>query len=71
MKDWILFYKNGPLAASVLLIFLRYKQFLHIKIVSFSGNRTRIVGVEGEPADDMNTTTAQGWIILPNRLWLN
>ena len=32
---------------------------VYIKMVDFSGNQTRIVGVEGEHADHLTTTTAQ------------
>ena len=42
-----------------LFIFVLFKHNYSEKIVGFSGIRTRIVGVEGEHADHLTTTTAQ------------
>ena len=39
--------------------FRSFQTIYRIKTVGFSGIRTRIVGVEGEHADHLNTTTAQ------------
>ena len=39
--------------------FRSFQTIYRIKTVDFSGIRTRIVGVEGEHADHLNTTTAQ------------
>ena len=52
------FKKNGPTPASFLFIFVLFKHNLYRKTVGVSGIRTRIVGVEGEHADHLTTTTA-------------
>ena len=51
-------FKNGPTPASLLFIFVFIKHNLYRKTVGVSGIRTRIVGVEGEHADHLTTTTA-------------
>ena len=43
-----------------LFIFVHFKHKLYRKTIGFSGIQTRIVGVEGEHADLLTTTTAQG-----------
>ena len=53
------FLKSGPTPASFLFIFVLFKHNYSEKIVGFSGIQTRIVGVEGEHADHLTTTTAQ------------
>ena len=45
--------------ASFLFIFVLFKHNLYRKTVGVSGIRTRIIGVEGEHADHLTTTTAQ------------
>ena len=52
------FLKNGPTPASFLFIFVLFNNNFYRKIVDLSGIRTRIVGVEGEHADHLTTTTA-------------
>ena len=42
-----------------MFIFVLFKHNLYRKTVGISGIRTRIVGVEGEHADHLTTTTAQ------------
>ena len=46
---WILF-KNGP-TWPLFVYFRSFQQQFYGKIVDFSGNRTRIVGIEGKHAD--------------------
>ena len=43
----------------LLVYFRSFQQQFYRKIVDLSGIRTRIVGVEGEHADHLTTTTAQ------------
>ena len=43
--------------ATFLLIFVLYNTFVYIKNVGFRCNQTRIVGVTGEHADHLTTTT--------------
>ena len=49
-----------------LFIFVLFKHNIIEKTLGFSGIRTRIVGVEGEHADHLTTTTAQLNICLMN-----
>ena len=59
--SWIL--KNGRSPASF-LYFRSFQQQFYSKIVDYSRNRTRIVGVEGEHADHLTTTMAlTTWIL--------
>ena len=46
--------------------FCSFQAQFYRKNVDFSGIRTRIVGVEGEYADHLTTTTAQHWQVLFN-----
>ena len=54
----------GPTPASFLFIFVLFKHNIIEKNLGFSRIRTRIVGEEGELADHMTTTTAQGRVML-------
>ena len=47
----IFFFKNWANPGLFLFIFVLFNNNFTEKIVDFSGNRTRIVGVEGEHAD--------------------
>ena len=58
------FKKKWANPASFLFIFVLFKNNLYRKTVGVSGIRTRIVGVEGEHADHLTTTTAQRWHLL-------
>ena len=51
--------KSGPTPASFLFIFVLFKHNITEKTVGFREIRTRMVGVEGEYADHLTTTTAQ------------
>ena len=42
-----------------MFIFYLFKHKFYRITVGFSGIRTRIVGIEGEPADHLTTTTAK------------
>ena len=47
--------------------FRSFQQQFYRKVLDFSGNRTRIVKVEGEHADQWTTTTAQVLDVLSYR----
>ena len=47
----LIFFKNWANPGLFLFIFVLFNNNFTEKIVDFSGNRTRIVGVEGEHAD--------------------
>ena len=51
-------FSNGPTPASFFAYFVFFKQILQKKTEGVSGIQTRIVGVEGEHADHLTTTTA-------------
>ena len=50
---------NEPSPATFLFIFVLFNHKFYRKNVGVSGNRTRIVGAEGEHADHLTTTTAK------------
>ena len=56
---------NLPSPASFCLFPFFSDTNLTKKIVDYSGNRTRIIGVEGEYADHLVTTTAHVHLFLP------
>ena len=58
---------NGPTPASFLLIFVLFKHKFYRKTVDVSGIQIRNIRVEGEHADHLTTTTAQGLNIFGNR----
>ena len=53
------FSKNGPATASFCLFSFFSNTNFTEKTVGFSGIQTRIVGVEGDHAEHLTTTTAQ------------
>ena len=60
LADLQYFFKNGPSPASFcifLLILVHFNVNFYRKIADYSGIRTRIVGVEGECADHLTSTT--------------
>ena len=57
----MVFLKNGPSPGfiSVIFVFVLSQQFTdNILKVDFSGTRTQIIGVDGDQADHLTTTTA-------------
>ena len=52
----------------ILVNFSSFQKQILQKTVGFSGIQTQIVGVEGEHADHLTTTTAPGTYILTQRL---
>ena len=63
-SERLITFLNGPFLASFVICF---QAIFTSSIVDFSRIRSRIVGVEGEHADDLNFTTAQCWTTY---LWL-
>ena len=55
----ILFLKNGPTSASFFIYFRSFQTQILMKKLNTNGIRTRVVGMEGEHADHLITTTAQ------------
>ena len=55
----ILFFKKMGQPRPLLFIFVLFNNNFMRKFIDLSGIRTRIVGVEGEHADHLTTTTAQ------------
>ena len=56
-KNYVNIFLNGATPASFFIFVLFKHQFYRKKTVGFSGIQTLIVGVEGEHADHLTTTT--------------
>ena len=54
---YLVFSSNLPAFLAFLFIFVLFQRNFYSKNVGFSGSRTRIVGVQGEHADHLSTTT--------------
>ena len=59
-RQGMLFLKNGPTLANFLFIFVLFKHKFYKKNCRLLWDSNRIVGIKGEHADHLTTTTAQG-----------